>query len=601
MKRYIKYLLWAIVAIVIVAGATVVWRSARVQYYKAEYKIAMRDGVVLHTTVYAPRWGKDAPILLLRTPYSVAPYGEERMNGLEIGYLRHYTKAGYILAFQDVRGRFMSEGEYENVRPATGPISEESDTYDTVEWLVNNIERNNGRVGLVGCSYPGFYAMCGALSGHPAVKAVSPQAPVTVWFMGDDVHHNGVLMLSDAFRFMPMMSHQDHTPTTEWRSVRKHSMEPDQYAFFLNATRDSLRSIMHPSHFWDQMAEHPDYDEWWQERDLRRRCYDIGAAVLVVGGLFDAEDCFGAWNLYRSIRQQSPDTDCRLVVGPWAHGAWKEEEGNRLGDFDFGDKAAMPYYVTHFERPFFDHYLWGKNSLDEQPRVAVFDSGRCEWREFEEWGESKKMRLYLHNGGALSLEQPAADGGASSYRSDPSSPEPYHNQTNKRTRDYMIADQRFTLGRNDVLVFESEPLAEDLTLAGGVDVTLTVSLSTTDADFAVRLIDHYPSEGEKADYQMLVRGDIMRGRYRNSFSTPEPFEPHTPTQVHFTLPDISHTFRKGHRIHLCVQSSWYPLAERSPQQFVDLWSCKASDFVPCDVTLHHAEGRESFIEVGHLQ
>lgn len=604
MKRFLKYLLVYFALMACIAAVVAALRSARVQYYKAEYRIPMRDGVHLHTTVYAPRWGSGSPILIHRTPYSVAPYGEERANGLEIGRIRHYIDKGYILVFQDVRGRFMSEGEFENVRPATAAISEESDTYDTVEWLVNNIEGNNGRVGLVGCSYPGFYAMCGGLCGHPAIKAVSPQAPVTDWFMGDDIHHNGVMMIADSFRFMPMLSHTNHTPTTEWQPTRHHEMEPDQYTFFLNATRDSLRSVMHPSTFWDAMAQHPDYDEWWQERDLRRRCYNVEPAVLVVGGLFDAEDCFGAWNLYRAIRTQSPATDCRLVVGPWAHGAWQGDDAERLGDFDFGNKATMQHFVREFERPFFDHYLLGEESLDDARRVAVFDSGSNKWRESAEWSPTAEhsVRLYLHSEGELNTQAPGANGGSSTYYSDPSKPVPHDSQTRTRRREYMVENQSFTDSRDDVLSFTSQPLGEELTLAGEVRVRLTTSISTTDADFAVRLIDLHPSDADtKADYQMLVRGDIMRGRYRNSFSTPEPVVPNRPTEVCFTMPDISHTFGKGHRIKVCVQSSWYPLAERSPQQFIDLWKCKADDFKPCQVTIHHNATEPSYIEVGVLR
>ena len=572
---------------------------------KAEYRIAMRDGVKLHTTVYTPKNAVAAPILIQRTPYSCAPYGEGRFpKGLEKGYLRGYVDAGYILVFQDVRGRYMSEGEYENIRPA-GSVDETTDASDTVEWLVHNLPHTNGRVGFFGSSYPGFYAMLGALSGHPAVVAASPQAPVADWFMGDDAHHNGVLMLADAFRFLPKMSHGGHTPCEKMPPSRRHDMSPDIYDFFLRAgsLSDMLRMV-EPAGFWNDMAAHPDYDEWWQARDLRRRCRDVKPALLIVGGTFDAEDCFGAWNLYKAVRAQSPQTDCRLVVGPWSHGAWRSA-GRRLGGFDFGREADWKYYVGRFERPFFDLHLRGDSSAVAVPPVSVFISGSDRWAEYDGWmpADAEPVRFYLAGGGALSTDRPSRRGGCSTYRSDPSSPVPYMEKCDtKRRKEYMVADQRFAAARPDVLTFVTEPLAEDMTLVGEVRVTLATAISTDDADFVVKLIDVYPDDGsDKAGCMMLVRGDVMRGRYRNGFSSPEAFVPDRPTEISFTMPDIARTFRRGHRVAVQIQSSWFPLAERSPQRFVDLWRCTKDDFVPCDVTIFHRRGAESYIEVGRLR
>lgn len=583
-----KRLIYFFGAAVIVAAA-LLSQTAWVKYEKLECKIPMRDSTLLHTTIYKPRFGDNHPILIQRTPYSCAPYGDKIPRSLVTSYLlRSYVNRGYILVFQDVRGRFMSEGEYENIRPATGAINEETDSYDTVEWLISNIEGNNGRVGFTGCSYPGFYAMSAGVCGHPAVKAVSPQAPVTDWFMGDDVHHNGVMMIADSFGFMPMMSHTDHTPTTKWLPTKKHKYSPDQYTFFLGATRDSLRSIMHPSSFWDIIAEHPDYDSWWQQRDLRARCYNIAPAVLVVGGTFDAEDCFGAWNTYKAIRSQSPQTDCRLVIGPWAHGSWKGRSARSLGDFDFGRKASCKYYVDNFELPFFEYYLRGKGSKDSAPNIAVFLSGSNRWIEPKEWlpEGAEPLTLYLDNG-TLSTTAPTTVATAE-YTSDPENPVPYFPPLPYRPKEYMIADQRFTNGREDILTFTTAPLEADCSLVGPIEVSLNVAITTTDADFAIRVIDLHPeSDKHKAGYQMLVRGDIMRARYRNSFSHPEPMTPNKPTTISFTLPDIAHTFKAGHSIMVCVQSSWFPLAEASPQQFVDLWHCIAADFVPTTVTLYN--------------
>ena len=580
-----KRILYICAAVTIVAAA-LFSRSTTLCYEKLECSIAMRDSVHLHTAIYKPRWGKNHPILIMRTPYSCAPYGKEKLEYLSQNYLyRNYLRRGYILVFQDVRGRFMSEGEFENVRPALGTTNEATDAYDTVEWLINNIKGNNGRVGFYGCSYPGFYAMMAGVDAHPAVKAISPQAPVTDWFMGDDVHHNGVMMLADSFNLMPMFGHTNHTPTTEWLPTRHHENEPDQYTYFLSATRDSLRSIMHPSTFWDIMSAHPDYDEWWQQRNLRSYLYDIKPAVLVVGGAFDAEDCFGAWNTYRAICTQSPQTDCRLVIGPWAHGAWSHDNAEYLGEFNFGKYASTKYYADNFELPFFEYHLRGKGSLDKLPQNALFLSGSNSWAY--DIAELPTKTFYLY-GNALTDEKPAVEE-FNNYTSDPKNPVPYDRPSMDRRREYMVADQSYSTDRNDVLTFTTEPLAEDITFVGEITASLDVAITTTDADFAVRVIDIYPEDdAHHPNYQMLVRGDIMRSRYRHSFSNPAPMTPNARENVTFTLPGIAHTFKAGHRIMVCVQGSWYPLAERSPQQFVNLWSCTAEEFISTDVTLFNS-------------
>ena len=580
-----KRILYICAAVAIVAAA-LFSRSTTLSYEKLECSITMRDSVHLHTAIYKPRWGKNHPILIMRTPYSCAPYGEKKMEYLNENYLyRNYLRRGYILVFQDVRGRFMSEGEFENVRPALGTTNEATDAYDTVEWLINNIKGNNGRVGFYGCSYPGFYAMMAGVDAHPAVKAISPQAPVTDWFMGDDVHHNGVMMLADSFNLMPMFGHTNHTPTTEWLPTRHHENEPDQYTYFLSATRDSLRSIMHPSTFWDIMSAHPDYDEWWQQCNLRSYLYDIKPAVLVVGGAFDAEDCFGAWNTYRAICTQSPQTDCRLVIGPWAHGAWSHDNAEYLGEFNFGKYASTKYYADNFELPFFEYHLRGKGSLDKLPQNALFLSGSNSWAY--DIAELPTKTFYLY-GNALTDEKPAVEE-FNNYTSDPKNPVPYDRPSMDRRREYMVADQSYSTDRNDMLTFTTEPLAEDITFVGEITASLDVAITTTDADFAVRVIDIYPEDdAHHPNYQMLVRGDIMRSRYRHSFSNPAPMTPNARENVTFTLPGIAHTFKAGHRIMVCVQGSWYPLAERSPQQFVNLWSCTAEEFIPTDVTLFNS-------------
>lgn len=589
----------------LLAAAAVCAQPVSSLYDKAEYRIAMRDSVYLHTSVYTPKAPGRAPILVFRTPYGTGPYGADKFPaGFEKGYLRSYVDRGYIIVQQDVRGRNRSEGEFMHVRPVGfGDVDESTDSYDTVDWLVKHIPGNNGRVGFAGCSYPGFYALMGALSGHPAVKAVSPQAPVTDWYMGDDVHHNGILMLSDAVRFLNSMNTPPgHTPTDRMPR-RELTFAPDERTFFLeHPTRADLTTLLAPNTFWEEMSGHPDYDEWWRARDTRRACYNIRPAMLVVGGTYDAEDCYGAWNLYRAVVRQSSRTPVHLVAGPWSHGAWRGD-GRRLGDFDFGEQASGSYYMEHFEAPFFDCYLWARDTIDRLPPVAVFTSGDDRWHTFDRWtpAEARRLTLYLAAGGRLTTEKPTAKNSSTSYLSDPADPVPYVAASGlRRTKEYMVADQRFLAGRGDVLTFVSEPLPEDTTLVGPVEAVLEAALSTSDADFVVKLIDCFPDEGEKSGMQMLVRGDAVRGRYRDGFTRPRAFVPGKPETVPFRTTDIAHTFRAGHRIMVQVQSSWFPLMERSPQQFMDLWSCTAADFVPCRVTLFHQRDRASSVTVYKL-
>ena len=519
LRRFLS-LLWG----ALLAAATVCAQPVSSLYDKAEYRIAMRDSVHLHTSVYTPKAPGRAPIIIFRTPYGTGPYGAGKFPAaFDKGYLRSYVDRGYIIVRQDVRGRNRSEGEFMHIRPVGfGDVDEATDSYDTVDWLVKHIPGNNGRVGFAGCSYPGFYALMGALSGHPAVKAVSPQAPVTDWYMGDDVHHNGILMLSDAVRFL----HSMNTPP-EGTPRRELTLSPDERTFFLqHPTRADLTKLLAPNAFWEEMAGHPDYDEWWRARDTRRACYNIRPAMLVVGGTYDAEDCYGAWNLYRAVVRQSSPTPAHLVVGPWAHGAWCGD-GRKLGGCDFGEEASGSYYMENFEAPFFDCYLWARDTVDRLPPVSVFSSGDNRWHTFDRWtpAGARRMTLYLADGGRLTEERPTAKNSSTGYLSDPADPVPYVETSGmRRPKEYMVADQRFLAGRRDVLTFVTEPLTEDVTLVGPVEAALETALSTTDADFVVKLIDCFPDGGE----QRLVRGDAVRGRYRDGFTRPKAFVPGKP-------------------------------------------------------------------------
>ncbi len=591
-------------------------------YYKIERMLPMRDGINLFTAFYIP---KDSsvkhPILLNRTPYSCAPYGENKLTSrLYETYWMNYLKEGYIIAIQDVRGRWMSEGEFVDVRPFNPnkkgkEFDEASDTYDAIDWMINNLPGNNKRVGCFGISYPGFYATMAALSGHPALKAVSPQAPVTDWFMGDDFHHNGAFFLMDAFGFYSGFGKPRPKPTTVG-SPGFRIPSQDNYDFYLRtgALKNFTKIMGDSIAFWKDMMNHPDMDAWWQARNPRNFVTNIKPAVLVVGGTFDAEDCFGAWALYKSIEEKNRNTDNRIVMGPWFHGGWGgRSDGSYLGNVRFGKKTSE-YYQRNIEIPFFNFYLKLKGTVRDIAEATVFFTGENEWRRFNEW-PSKNVEykdLFAIGGGRLSFVKSTAANSGTEYISDPAHPVPYTEDVHLgRTREYMIDDQRFASRRPDVLTFTTPILNDDLTLAGPLVADLMVSISTTDADFVVKLIDVFPDTfrydtphptGEAGrglypmgGYQMLVRGEIMRGKYRNSFEKPEAFTPGKITQVKYTLPDVAHTFKKGHRLMIQIQSSWFPLADRNPQKFVDIYKADDSDFQKSTIRIFHDPANASKI------
>ncbi len=597
-------------------------------YTKKEFQIPMRDGVKLFTAVYIPKdftvgasrtsatnsatANEKHPFLMVRTPYSCAPYGEtEFTKRLYETHWKEYLKEGYIIVIQDVRGRWMSEGTFVDVRPFNAnkknktDVDEASDTYDAVDWLIKNIPNNNGNLGVFGISYPGFYSTMAALSGHPAIKAVSPQAPVTNWFIGDDFHHNGAFMLNDAFNFYSEFGQPRPKPTTIGPKDFKFYTE-DNYKFYLETgALSNFSKLMGDSIlFWNDLMNHPNYDDWWKARDARVGCKNIKPAVLVVGGLFDAEDCYGAWRLYEAIEKQSPTTNNKLVMGPWFHGGWMKSDGSFLGNTRFGSKTSE-YYQQNIEIPFFNFHLKGKGSLAKLSEASVFFTGENNWKNLETWPPKNVIQtpIYFSDNQNLSFSKPKTTADFSEYTSDPSKPVPYtEGVKTSRTREYMTDDQRFASTRPDVLTFKTEILENDLTLAGTIIADLKVAISTTDADFIVKLIDVFP-DGFSYDtlqfgngngqnylmdgYQLLVRGEIMRGRYRTSFEKSEAFVPNQLTTVKYELPDVAHTFKKGHRLMIQVQSTWFPLADRNPQQFIDIYHCTDKDFIKSNIKLFH--------------
>lgn len=580
-------------------------------YIKKEVSIPMRDGVKLFTSVYIPKdQSEKHPILLTRTPYSVSPYGTT-YRAYWRSYMMRYCREGYIMVNQDIRGKYMSEGKFEVVRPfnpnkkTPQDIDEASDSYDTIDWLVKNIENNNGNVGAIGISFPGFYATMVALSGHPALKVVSPQAPVTDRFFGDDDHHNGVMMLMDAFEFQVAggFTAPSRAPSVRGTRGTLRFNASDNYEHYLklgampNLTKMSGDTMK----FWSDMMEHPNLDAWWKARDARAGIKDVKPAMLVTGGLFDAEDAYGAWNTYQALAKKSPATNSKMIIGPWYHGQWASADGTHLGNIQFDSNTSL--YYQNMEVPYFNYYLKGKGA-DTLSKATVFFSGENKWRKFGQWpvSDAKQTPVYLQSNGKLSFTQinslvPSFD----TYVSDPAKPVPYAEKVHaRRTREYMDDDQRFASRRTDVLTYDSGTLTEDLTVAGPVVADLMVALSNTDADFVVKIIDVLP-DNTPADpltkypmggYQMLVRAEIMRGKFRNSFEKPEPFVAGKPTQVKFTLPDVAHTFKKGHKLMIQIQSTWFPLTDRNPQKYVaNINKATDADFVKETIKVFHNQSK----------
>jgi putative CocE/NonD family hydrolase len=591
----------------------------RQRYTKREVLIPMRDGVRLFTAIYTPKDTSRAyPILLQRTPYSVFPYGEKAFPDL-LGPSTRFQDEGFIFVYQDVRGRMMSEGEFVNMRPqrpvSGAAVDESTDAFDTIDWLLKHVDGNNGRVGQWGISYPGFYTAVGMLSGHPALKAVSPQAPIADWFQGDDFHRNGALWLPHAFNFMVSFGKSRTAPTSAWPAPLEHGTS-DGYEWFLRlgntgATRQYTKDVP----FWNEMLDHPTYDTFWQARDLRPQLKDVRPAVLTVGGWFDAENLYGALQVFKTLERQSPATDNRLVMGPWSHGGWERSRGDHLGPVQFGADTSE-WFQAEVLFPFFMHHLKGT----KEPALAkatVFETGTNRWHKLDAWPpkQVKDATLYLHPAGRLSLTPPSPEGGADSFISDPSKPVPFIEQVAiGMPKEYMTADQRFAGRRPDVLVFQTEVLKEDLTLAGPLHPELFVATTGTDADWVVKLIDVYPDGFKNLDfkeeglpwdltpnpmggYQQLVRGEVLRGKFRDSLSTPAPFTPNQPTRLAWTMNDIFHTFKKGHRVMVQIQSTWFPLMDRNPQVFMDINQAKAEDYKKATHTIFHDAARSSGIGV----
>lgn len=581
-------------------------------YDKNEYYIPMRDGIRLWTVVFTPKdKSKTYPFLLMRTPYACEPYGKDKFPS-RVRYAR-MMREGYIFVQQDVRGRWMSEGVFEDVRPFNPnkkdkEFDEASDTYDTVEWLLKSIENHNGRVGVLGISYPGFYATMSILANHPAIKAVSPQAPVTDWFIGDDFHHNGAFMLADAFNFYSGFGQPRPKPTTIGPKGFNYKME-DNYKFYLQmgALKNAKTKYFGDSlKFWNDLMAHPNYDEFWKARNPRPHLKNVQPAVMTVGGLFDAEDCFGAFRTYEAIENQNTSAlKNHLVMGPWFHGGWERSDGSFLGNVFFEQKTAEQYREK-IQLPFFEYYLKDKGD-GKLAEATIFETGSNQWRYYDNWPPKNAVAksFYLHENQALSQDAPSVSKSFDEYVSDPKKPVPYMEDVHlRRPNEYMTDDQRFAARRPDVLVYETPALEKNLTVSGKIKVDLYVSTTGTDADFVVKVIDVFPDNekdwrGAKvpmSGYQMLLRGEPMRGRFRESFENPTPFKPKKITRLQFEMPDIAHCFKKGHKLMIQIQSSWFPLVDMNPQQFVNIYQCEDKDFIKATQRIYHDKKHPSKIE-----
>ncbi len=587
-------------------------------YSKKEYRIPMRDGITLFTSVYTPKdTTKDYPVLMIRTPYTAAPYGEENFPN-SLGPNDSFPKNGYIFVFQDVRGKFMSEGEYDNMRAYIpdkkgNQFDEPSDTYDTIDWLVKNLKFNNGKVGIWGISYPGFYAAMSLIDSHPALKAVSPQAPIADWFIGDDMHHNGALTLTMSFNFFKGFDQPREGLTTTWKSIPPYP-SPDMYNFFLDLgplPNIQTRFFQNKLPFWNAITSHGTYDEFWQSRNNLPHFKNVKPASLIVGGWYDSEDLYGPLNIYKSIEEKNTNNNNYIVMGPWSHGGWSRSNGSSFGDFNFPENTSE-YYNEKILNPFFNYFLKGEGDLNI-PEAVTYRTGDDKWIHHNEWPPVNTIpsKLFFSYGNKLVREMPSGSEKLfSEYISDPSKPVPYtarfHDSQQMYNRTYMSEDQRFASARPDVLAFETEPLAEDVTITGPILADLFVSTTGTDADWVVKIIDVYPDDTQNPNpnpnnielggYQRLIRYEIMRGKFRNSYENPEPFIPGEVTNVKVKLQAIDHTFKKGHRIMVQIQSSFFPFFDRNPQKFVDIYNAKEEDFQKANQRIYFSKEYPSQVQ-----
>ena len=583
----------------------------RANYTKYEYQIPMRDDVKLFTSVYVPNDdSKTYPMMFQRTPYRVAPYGADKYK-TRLGPSETFEKEGFIFVFQDVRGKFMSEGEFVNMRPqdaykrGNSATDDATDTYDSIEWLVKNVDNNNGNVGMWGTSYPGYYTSVGAINSHPALKAISPQAPIADWFF-DDFHRNGAFVTPMAFIFFDTFDKQRDGQFAYWPKGMD-QVTPDGYQFFkdlgpLTNVNEDYFNGERP--FWNEIIAHPNYDDYWQSRDLLQHLSKTKPATLVVGGWYDTEDLYGPLYTYQTMSQKNSQSHIKLVMGPWSHGQWNSTKGGAsLGEANFGFDTSA-WFQKEVLLPFFKQHLKGEGEAN-LATATMFETGSNRWKKFDTWPPKagNVQTLYLGNNEQLLDENTSK--GASEYISDPNKPVPHSAKVSRGwDKPYMVEDQRFAARRPDVLVFETDVLENDMTSAGAIDLDLWFSTTQTAADIVVKVVDVFPGKDDntnKVDKETgnrheLVRWSVIRGRFRESMSEPKPFVANQPTKVTFDLYDILHTFKRGHKLQIQIQSSMFPFIDINPQHYVDnIFEAKESDYVKAMHTIYHNKDYPSAI------
>ena len=610
--------------VVLLLNSTLVGQEAlsiRDHYDKAEVFIPMRDDVKLYTQVVTPKdQSQKYPVLLFRTPYSIRDYGPE-ISRQVLGPNELYAPEGFIFVYQDVRGKFKSEGEFivmkphKTVKKSKKDTDESSDTYDTIAWILKNVPNHNGRVGQWGISYPGWQTVMGMIDAHPALKASSPQAsPADMW-IGDDFHHNGAFRLMYTFGWLSGNAAVRSGPS-EQRSARFDYGTPDGYKFYLElgpVSNVDKKYFFGRVPTWNEYMEHGDYDAYWKEQDVLQYLYNIKHPILNVAGWFDAEDFYGPMSIYYTIEKKNPRNKSTLVVGPWLHGGWARMDGDALGNVRFDTKTGE-YFRQNVEFPFFMYYLKDKGNLN-LPEALVFETGSNTWKSYDRWPpkQTTQKNLYFHADGRLSFTPPSeASNAFDEYVSDPEKPVPFTQETRiSQGHLWMVEDQRFASRRSDVLVYQTDVLIEDVTIAGPIIADLFVSTTGTDADWIVKLIDVYPGDApdnkpnpagiRMGHFQMLVGADVFRGKYRNSFEKPAPFAPDEVARITYDLRDKYHCFKKGHQIMVQVQSTWFPVIDRNPQKFMDIYHANESDFQKATHTVYRSPEYSSHLKLNILQ
>jgi len=600
--------------------------DVKAHYQKAEYEVPMRDGVKLHTTVYTPRNSTERlPFLILRTPYGTGPYGADAYRRY-LGPSPHSSEfevEGFSFVFQDVRGKFKSEGEFTVLRPFTPhktgkQTDESSDTYDTIEWLLKNIPNHNGRAGLWGISYPAWQTVMGMIEAHPALKAASPQASPADMFIGDDFHHNGAFRLTYTFSWLAGNARLRKGPA-ETSGQAFNPGTPDGYQFFLDlgpVSNVNKKYFLDQVPEWNAYMEHPDYDAYWQQQNFLPYLKNITLPVLNVAGWFDAEDFYGPLAIYQQIEQTTPNNQSLLAVGPFSHGGWNSHpDGNSLGHIRFAGAPGV-YFREQVQFPFFRYYLKDKGEL-KLPEALCYETGANKWRSFDHWPPRERAaekKLYFHAGGKLSFTPPAENNqdGVDSYISDPAKPVPSSSETRfTQGHLWMVEDQRFAATRPDVLVYSTDELTEEITISGHLLAKLFAATSGTDSDFVVKLIDVYPGSAPDNNpnpagvrlghFQMLLSGEVFRAKYRKSYARPEPMVPNQPTPIEIDLRDKNHRFLKGHKIMVQVQSSWFPVIDRNPQVFTDIYRAKEADFKKATQQIYRSKELSSHVVVSVIE